>query len=179
MTDLDESIDRGERVFKIKYYLIKIIFVNIFTLWIAAFAIFSITHGGGLFLGVVLSLVAIILVPSGLGMVNRFSEIVIDDQGVSRRIFGRTLQAVRWEDVKIIKKFRIVSAGFYSRVVDSYSIYPLVKPTGVFVVTGSIGFSEGFENMEQLIGLLNYYICKHDIKVEIPSNGTRIIVAKL
>lgn len=88
-------------------------------------------------------------------------------------------RTIRWDNVKIIKSFHVVAAGFYPKQVNAYVIYPRVKKSSMLSVTGSIAFNNGFSDMNQLIELLNLYIRENNIKVEVQSKGTKTIATQL
>jgi len=46
-------------------------------------------------------------------------------------------------------------------------------------MSGKIGFTEGFMNMDQLIAMINHYASIHNIPIEVQANGVKTITSRL
>lgn len=94
------------------------------------------------------------------------SDIIINDESISRRLFGKTWQTIRWDNVGYIQRFPLSNG--YGGTFDVYSIHPKTKPESVFRPTGRLHFNKtGLNDSDKLIGLLNRYIQEHGIRVEV------------
>lgn len=166
-------------IFKFKNQMPIFFGLCIFAFACVSFTLFAISHGSGLGFGMFLMLLCLfILVLTGITILGQ-SNIVIDDQSISRSVFGKTWRTMRWDNVLIISTFPIVQQGFRPRTVRGFSICPSVKPIGKSYLSGKIGFTDGFENMDQLIELINHYASIHGIKLENQANGIRTLVTRL
>lgn len=93
------------------------------------------------------------------------SDIKIDAKGISRSIFGVVWQAIEWRNIKVIRCFPTSrGAGEASK---SFSIHPLARPKFSLALKGIMVFSNQFDEVDELLNLLNEYIRLHNIRVEI------------
>lgn len=170
-------------VFKYKNRILLIIggCVLVFGGWatLCAMVLDAIRHGSGFGFAALITFVNLInSVVFGIAIAGQ-SDIVIDDQGISRRFFGKKWQTIRWDNVQVIKTFPVGARGFPTKIIRAFTICPTVQPLGISYRSGKIGLTDGFENMEQLIELLNHYVSKYEIKIEVQSNGVTALVTRL
>lgn len=117
--------------------------------------------GGGIFLLISLSLIILV---GGLILAGR-SVLSIDDQCLSRQIFGKTWQKIKWENVSLITAFPVSSMrGLNAR---GFNIYPTTKPIFRITPSGKITFTDQLENISELIALINDYASQKKIPIKI------------
>jgi hypothetical protein len=113
-----------------------------------------------------------------LGFFNQ-TDIAIDDDGLSRILWGHTWQTMRWDDVRLISAFP-VSRGNGSTQ-RAFNIFPIVKPFPRLSPSGKIMFDDKIEDVSKLVELLNHYAQQRGIKIEVRDTvlGERQQVARL
>lgn len=92
------------------------------------------------------------------------SEVLIDDRGISRAIFGWIWQTIEWRNTKVIRSFP-TSRGD-GRVSRTFAVHPLTRPGFSLTLKGIMVFNERLDNFPELLALLNKYIRLNDIHVE-------------
>jgi hypothetical protein len=92
------------------------------------------------------------------------SDIVVDDQGISRCILGWPWKKIRWDNVRLITAFPVSGGPGYSA--RAFNIFPIVKPQFRLLPSGKILFNDKVQNASTLVELLNQYALKHGIKIE-------------
>jgi hypothetical protein len=98
------------------------------------------------------------------------SDIIINDWGISRCLFGKTVQAINWSNAKRIWLFNFTDL-FTQKTVKAFTIYPLEKPQFRILPGGKIVFGEECTNIDELLSLLNHYAVKHRIPIEREVDG--------
>jgi hypothetical protein len=93
------------------------------------------------------------------------SDVVIDEQGISRRLFGWTWQTVRWTNIRLITAFPV--SGGYGYTARGFNIFPSVRPTVRLMPSGKMWFTDKISNAPRLVELLNHYASSQSIKIEI------------
>jgi hypothetical protein len=97
------------------------------------------------------------------------ADIILDERGVSRRLFSTTWTTMRWENVRLITA--APALGGYRQPVRAYNLFPKVKPWFRFLGSGKTMFTDRVDDPPQLAELLTLYASKHGI--EITSNELR------
>lgn len=153
-------------VFKIKGQVLVLLWVCALTLLFGFILIDMIRTGRETFEGglAIVLLLMFFWVMGFMLMVGR-SDVIIDDQGISRCFLGKTWRTIRWDNIMRITKFP-VSDGF-GKIVKGYNIFPKVKPRFSFNPSGKMTFGEYMDDIPKLIEMLNFYVLKYDIKVEV------------
>ena len=149
--------------FEGQYLVILWFFIVICILGFLGVAIIKrgVGFGGGMFL---LISVSFILFITGLLLTGR-SDVVVDDQGISRCLLGKTWQTIRWENARLITAFPV--SGGRSYMARGFNIYPIVKPQFSLMPSGKMVFNDKVGDAPKLVELLNYYSSKHGIRIEI------------
>ena len=165
-------------VFKYKHFALNLIggcIVAFVFGWGTSYALLldAIRRGTSLGYALLLSFLSLFLTAFVCIAIVGSSDIIIDDQGISRRLFGKVWRTIHWDNIKIIKTFHVVAQGFRPKSVRAFTIYPTIAPIGWSYLSGSIGFTESFANVEQLIELINHYVSKHNIKIEVKVNDMK------
>jgi hypothetical protein len=97
--------------------------------------------------------------------------VVVSETAVSRRLWGRTLRQISWENIKKIRVFKIYHQA-YRRKVRVFHVYP-VRPSGFRLSpSGKIFFVEE-EDLSDLIEHMNRHIAVHGIPVEVRVGASR------
>jgi hypothetical protein len=93
------------------------------------------------------------------------SDVVTDDQGISRRLFGWTWQTVLWTNIRLITAFPVT--GGYGYTARAFNIFPSVRPKVRLMPSGKMMFTDKMSDASRLVELLNHYASIHGIKIEI------------
>jgi hypothetical protein len=150
----------------------------VLALWWAFFCVIWIRRGGSAsgatFL--LISLLFVLLI-SGLTLTSQ-SDVVIDDQGISKRLFGVTLRTIRWDNVREVRVFQL--KGIYAeKMIRALAIYPAVGPKGNLSSIGKLVIRERFEKMDLMIEMMNHYISKYGIRIVIEADGSSTVASHL
>lgn len=118
---------------------------------------------------------ALFFVCAGYLLVVVQTDIVIGEDGISRRIGNKTLQIMAWNEVRVIKAF-----DTYDRETKKMSIglniYPISKPKHRLTLSGKIVVSEApmrQGTFSELVELLNIYIAQNHIEIESTVQGVK------
>lgn len=138
-------------------------------LWLALSFIWIEREGfwsGVVFLTVGLLLFGVLGIMTLLGV----SDIIIDNDGISRRLFGVEWQAVRWDCVQRIRIFRIPNFA-RGGTFRAFKIYSFDSPSGTRRPK-TISFNEQSTDVDSLLRMINKFVAIHGIKVEVDDHGT-------
>jgi hypothetical protein len=100
-----------------------------------------------------------------IAILNNWSDVVIDDKSISRRIFGSTWQRMDWENVGSITAFPV--SGGLGHAARAFNIFPKTKPKFRVLPSGKMVFSDELENASKMIDFLNNYSAKCCIEIKI------------
>lgn len=133
-----------------------------------ALATFALTHNGShgtIIRSVVFLIVSLAFVLSITWLlITSRSDLVIDDRGISRAIFGWTWQTIEWSNTKVIRSFPASRGdGHNSR---TFAIVPLTKPGLSPTLKGIMVFNDRLDGFTELLALLNRYVSLNNIPVE-------------
>jgi hypothetical protein len=93
------------------------------------------------------------------------SDVLIDDQGISRRLFGWTWLTIQWANVRLITAFPV--SGGYGYSARAFNIFPTVKAAIRLMPSGKMAFTDKVSGAPRLVELLNHYASSHRINIEI------------
>jgi hypothetical protein len=93
------------------------------------------------------------------------SDVVIDEKGISRRLFGWTWKTVHWPNIRLITAFPVT--GGYGYTARAFNIFPSVRPTVRLMPSGKMMFTDKMSDAPRMVELLNYYASTNGIKIEI------------
>jgi hypothetical protein len=179
MPTMMENSQNAPMVFRYKGRAVAFALICFFAFGFLAVTLFAITRGIGFGLGMLMTLLSLFLFAvSGVAIIGQ-SDIAIDKEGISRRLFGKTWRTIGWDSVKIIKAFHVPELGFRSKNIRAFAIYPTTKPIDMAYLPHHIGFTEKYSNIDQLLGVINHHASKHQIEIECQNNGVRTRVAHL
>ena len=170
-------------VFKYKNFVLLFIAACLFVVmgWVFSCLLLkdAIARETGLGYGVLQSLLSLFLTVVFCTAIAGSSDIIIDENGISRRIFGKVWRTIQWGNIKIVKTFHVIALGFRSKRIRAFVVCPSSVPSGWSYLSSRITFTENFVNVEQLIELINHYISKHNIKIEVQTNGVKTAATHL
>jgi hypothetical protein len=150
--------------FKFKGFIPAFVALVLFAgLWV--FFAFVIPMAGAGLGGVVFCLcVAVLLLALGRVFLISKSDLVMDDQGVTRIFLGKEVQSIPWTGVQRIVAYPVRGAGV-SHNVTAYNILALSSPAARSK-TRKIYFNDQSTDLTALLDCLNFYAGKHGLKVE-------------
>lgn len=111
-----------------------------------------------------------------LGYIQIFynADITIDDEWISRFAFGRLIQRVGWDNIRLIRISREFGGPGCS-----YNVYQNQKKNSRLGIVGKLAFSDGMGDSVKFIQLMNINIVKHNIKIESVIGGVKTSLLQL
>jgi hypothetical protein len=97
-------------------------------------------------------------------LITSRSDLLIDDRGISRAIFGWVWQTIEWRNTKVIRSFP-ASRGEV-RTSRTFAVHPLTKTGLSLTLKGIMVFNERLDGFPELLDLLNKYVRLNNIRVE-------------
>jgi hypothetical protein len=105
------------------------------------------------------------------------SELMVDDAGLARRIFGRLCMQIPWTGIKVIREQFLLNQRYGGEI--RIDVIPR-KIHGIALrFRRTIKFSEQIESFDELVDILNARAEQYSIRVEIASKGIWKSRAKL
>ncbi|CBA16888.1 hypothetical protein [Xanthomonas albilineans] len=163
--------------FKFKGFWPAFIIMSLFvSLWVFI-AITVPMQGGGLG-GIIfcLGVAALLSLIVWIFLVGK-SDIVIDENSITRVFLGKRLQSMAWTDVERIVVFPMRAPGM-SRAMTSYNIIPSAS-SGKVNFPRKIYFGDQKTDLTDLIKVMNFFIARHNITVEHKSDGRTTVTNSL
>src|SRR5208283_3414950 len=116
-------------VFKYKNFVLRLIGGGVVAFgfgWGISYALIldAIRRGTGLGYVVFFLLLSLLLTAIVCIGIAGTSDIVIDNQGISRQLFSKTWQTIEWNNVRLITAFPV--SGGYGYSVRAFNIFPLM-----------------------------------------------------
>lgn len=137
------------------FYLLLVVIIG------ATYVSFMLVTQGSIYKGVAILVCAVSVVTiSVLISFSQQSDIVIDEQSISRRVFGKAWQHIRWGDVRDIHTGS--TPRFSKAPVKCCWIYPTFESRSN---CRFIAFCFERNDIDALLELINLYISKYDIKI--------------
>lgn len=96
------------------------------------------------------------------------SSVVIDDQGISRKLFGVTWRRIDWNNVRLVTEFPLTGRGWKTNGVN---IFPKVKPPFHIYPSGKISFTEQIEGAEELMSSICNFSRKFGFETRLVHSG--------
>lgn len=173
--------DQGKMIFKYlePYIVLPMLIAGAVTC--AMYAIDSMREGG---MGYVLafSLFLIIMLKAAHSVIRSYMDIIIDNHGVSRRLFHIKIKELKWENIDLIKiydrtaTFQVNYTKTRKEKIYCIEVFPRKSSFDLIyfghkMVIGSAGNILAGGSFYKLVTGLNIYIDKHGIKVESTLNG--------
>ena len=102
------------------------------------------------------------------------SDIVIDERGISRRLFGWKWQGLHWDGIQRIRAFvlRNMANSVRSKPFRQIQVFPLAGVENDRILRGKMVFDEQCTDLARLLELLNSFAARHSIRIEVEADGT-------
>ena len=97
------------------------------------------------------------------------AELIVDDEGLARRIFGRICMQTPWTGIKVIREQFLVNQRYGGEI--RIDILPRRVHGIALRFRRTIKFSEQMENFDELIDLLNARAEQYSVRIEIAAKG--------
>jgi len=114
----------------------------------------------------------------GAHWIAGWSDIIIDERGISRSILGMSWRVIKWEDIRFI----LIRESFDPNARKKFKFYEInsiSKPKSEILSGAKMTISERMEQPREFIELINKYISKYNIKVESTVNGEKFFLTNL
>jgi hypothetical protein len=100
------------------------------------------------------------------------AEVFVNEDGIGRRLRGRRTQWIYWNDVALVREYSAYASAYKAKL-RFVEVIP-AKPSFLkFQLCSSMLISDRIERFDaKLIDVLNEYISKHAVKVEVKEDGT-------
>lgn len=106
------------------------------------------------------------------------SDIVVDDEGISRRLYGWVWKRMRWDNIARIKAFEVYVEAQRIRSM-AYNIFPIVKDQIRLLPSGKIAFLGTVDGITELLEVINKRADQYHILIQIKKNGTVTTASQL
>lgn len=106
------------------------------------------------------------------------SDIVIDDTGISRVLFGMTWVRITWKNMSRIVCFDVYYSR-WRRNVMAYNLFPIVKPKIRLLPTGKMWITGNIKNIDLLREAINEQAVKNGVQMQSRQNGKVTIISHL
>jgi hypothetical protein len=107
----------------------------------------------------------------GTLLVLSMSEIVVNDSGLSRRLWGKTLATIRWDNIRLIRTFEMFHPAL-RRKVRFVNVFP-TKPSGFRLLpSGMFSFGEDYDSFDDVVRCLRGRVAAQGIPVETRDSPT-------
>lgn len=170
---------REKVVFRYKRLPFMIAWVVIVTGLLAFLAIQALRQKG-MTAGLVIFFVSAfaIIYWQGFLVVFGASDIIINNDGVSRILFGMTWKKISWENMARIVCFEVYYSRWHTNVMV-YNLFPKIKPKVRLFPSGKMWITGNFKDVNKMRNLMNEFVLEYGIPVQCKQNGNIIIVDKL
>ncbi|WP_143525932.1 hypothetical protein [Rhodanobacter sp. C05] len=91
-------------------------------------------------------------------------DLVVNDNGISRIFFGRSVLFLKWSDIKVIKD--VVRKGLSAEPARSFFIIPRDGVSLSFWSSGWIRFPASMHDFRVFVDVMNTQVRSHDIRIE-------------
>jgi hypothetical protein len=104
----------------------------------------------------------------------QMSDILIDERGISRRLFGWKWQGLHWDSIQRIRAFvvRNMANSVRSKPFRQIQVFPLTGVEADRILLGKMVFDEQCTDLARLLELLNSFAARHSIRIEVEADGT-------
>jgi hypothetical protein len=170
--------DEKERVFKLpaRFTFKELKWVCIWMCVVYPLILFMgimlLVKGGLSFVTVTVLSLFIFMGIAGLLSIFGFSDILIDNRGISRYLFGKIWQDIPWEDIRLIKTYPLTDYNTFKKT-TAFNIFPSIGSSANSRWFNRIFFVEGAENMSVMLEIMNHYILKYHIEIESYMDGVK------
>lgn len=164
-------------IYKFKGRFLALLVCGLMASLLVVFAVLIARQGDGV-AGVIFFLAGALffLLIGGVFFIGK-TNIVIDDESISRTIFGRRFKTIQWKDIERISVFTVRGGGVSANV-TGYNIITSRNKSNLSN-TKKIFFSNQGNNLSELLEHMNVYIDRFNIKAERESGGTTVIIKSI
>ena len=107
--------------------------------------------------------------------IRGYSDIVINDQTISRVVYGKIWQQFRWDEIeRVVIRRTIDPNSNRGKTIRGFALYKRKLP-GRLMAPWAILLGEEGKHAAELIALLNLYIAKHGIKIVSLIDGEKVV----
>jgi hypothetical protein len=99
----------------------------------------------------------------GVIVIITASDVVVDDEGIARCLFGFTWKRIRWDNTRLITEFLVRGPAVSTRGVN---VFPIVKSRFRILPSGKISFTEEMERASELVQMMRQYASRHGIETK-------------
>jgi hypothetical protein len=99
----------------------------------------------------------------GVVVIITASDVVVDDEGIARCLFGFTWKRIRWDNTRLITEFLVRTPYGSTRGVN---VFPMVKSRFRILPSGKISFTEKMERAPELLQMMRQYASKYGIETK-------------
>lgn len=106
------------------------------------------------------------------------SDIVVDDEAISRRLYGWVWKRMRWDNISRIKTFEVYVQADGGRS-TACNIFPIVKDRLRLLPSGKIAFRSTVDGIDELLDIINKHASEHHVLMHTKINNKLITVSQL
>jgi hypothetical protein len=164
-------------VYKFKGRFPALIVCGLMTVLLVVFAGLIASQGGGVGVAIFFLVGALFfLLIGGVFFIGK-TNIVIDNESISRTILGKRFKVIQWKDIERITVFPVRGAAVSSNV-TGYNIVTSRNGSNLSN-TKKIFFSSQGNDLFDLLECMNIYIARFNIKAEQKSDSTTVIIKSI
>lgn len=110
-------------------------------------------------------------------LIGGASDIVVDENGIYRELYGYRWKTLYWSNISHIKSFKIYSRRLHA-FITAYNLFPIVKPKFRLFPSGKMWFNDTMEDAKSLLDEINMYATKRKIKLLVNEDGKMVEVSR-
>lgn len=110
-------------------------------------------------------------------LIGGASDVVVDNNGIYRELYGYRWKTLRWDNIDKIKSFEIYSQRLSTRIV-AYNLFPIVKPKFRLFPSGKMWFNDTMDDAKSFLDAVNMYAAKHEITLLVKERGKMVKVGR-
>lgn len=111
-------------------------------------------------------------------LLSSASDIVVDDDDISRRLFGWVWKRMRWDNISRIKSWEVYVEADGVRS-TAYNIFPIVKDRLRLFPSGKIAFRSTVGGIDELLEVMNKHASDRHVLLQARINGKVTTVSQL
>lgn len=119
-----------------------------------------------------------ILYWQGFLVVFGASDIIIDNESISRRLFGITWKRIAWDNMSKVLCFEVYYSRWHTNVM-AYNLFPKNKPRMHIFPSGKMWITGNFKGVGEFKDLVNKFVSKYEIQVQRKQNGFVVTIDQI
>lgn len=164
-------------VYKFKGRFPALVVCDLMAVLLVVFAVLIAGQGDGAGVAIFFLAGALFFLLIGVVFFIGKTNIAIDNNSISRTIFGKRFKVIQWKDVERITVFPVRGAGVSSNV-TGYNIITSPNRSNSSN-TKKIFFSNQGNDLSELLECMNIYIARFNIKAERESDGAKVVIKSI